>query len=136
MFVPGSISQLDFVPKDWTDFIFSTIGEAFGFVGSVAVIFLFAVIILRLVYLAKHTQNRFGELTIIGVATMFLVHVFINIAMTINIVPVVGIPLPFLSYGGSNMFTNMIGIGMALNVTKNRRLTKIKYTTTNVKKII
>ncbi len=136
VFIPGSISQLDFVPKDWTDFIFSTIGEAFGFVGSVGVVVVFALIILRLLYLAKYTQNRYGELSIIGVATMFIVHVVINIAMTLGIVPVVGIPLPFLSYGGSNMFTNMIGIGLALNVTKNRRLTKVRFNTTNIKKIL
>lgn len=136
VFVPGSISQLDFVPKDWTDFIFSTIGEAFGFIGSVSVIILFALIIFRLLYLAKYTQNRYGELAIIGVATMFFVHVVINIAMTMGLVPVVGIPLPFLSYGGSNMFTNMLGIGLALNITKNRRLTKVRFNTSNVKKIL
>ncbi|MDD3334306.1 MAG: FtsW/RodA/SpoVE family cell cycle protein [Eubacteriales bacterium] len=120
MFVQGSFSQLDYVPEDWTDFIFSTIGEAWGFVGSGLVILIYLLIILRMMYLARYTTDRFGQMVIIGVMGMLLFHVFENVGMTTGLTPVTGIPLPFLSYGGSNLVTNMAGIGLVLNVVKNR----------------
>lgn len=123
MFVQGSFSQLDYVPEDWTDFIFSTIGEAWGFVGCAAVIIVYLLIILRLMYLARYTIDRFGQMIIIGVMAMVLFHVFENVGMTTGLMPVTGIPLPFLSYGGSNLVTNMAGIGLVLNVVKNRSVT-------------
>jgi len=122
MFVPGSFSQLDFVPEDWTDFIFSTIGEAFGFVGCAVLLLVYLAMILRMLYLAHYTVDRFGQLTIIGVMGMMLFHVFENIGMNMGLMPVTGIPLPFISYGGSNLVTNMAGIGLVLNITKNRSL--------------
>lgn len=122
-FVPGSFSQLDYVPEDWTDFIFSTIGEAFGFLGCSAVLLLYIAIILRMLYLAMYTHNRFGQQCIIGVMAMMFFHVLENIGMTTGLTPVTGIPLPFLSYGGSNLITNMIGIGLVLNVVRNRSIT-------------
>ena len=112
MFVDGSMSQLNYVPADWTDFIYATIGEAWGFV----------LILLRMLYLAWFTRDKFGRLIICGVMGMLLFHVFENIAMTLGLMPITGIPLPFLSYGGSNMVTNMGGIGLVLNVTRNRSL--------------
>lgn len=123
IFVDGSMSQLDYVPADWTDFIFSTIGEAFGFVGCTIIIVVYLLMILRMLYLARHTRDKFGMLVIIGVMAMLLFHVFENIGMTLGLMPITGIPLPFLSYGGSNMVTNMGGVGLVLNVTKNRSLT-------------
>jgi len=122
-FVQGAFSQLDYVPEDWTDFIFSTIGEAFGFIGCALVILTYLLIILRMLYLARYTLDRFGQMTIIGVMAMLLFHVFENIGMTTGLMPVTGIPLPFLSYGGSNLVTNMAGIGLVLNVVKNRSVT-------------
>ncbi len=122
MFVQGSFSQLDYVPEDWTDFIFSTIGEAFGFVGCALVILTYLLIIVRMLYLARYTLDRFGQMVIIGVMAMLLFHVFENIGMTTGLMPITGIPLPFLSYGGSNMVTNMGGVALVLNVTKNRSL--------------
>ena len=119
-FVQGAFSQLDYVPEDWTDFIFSTIGEAFGFIGCTLVILTYLLIILRMLYLARYTLDRFGQMTIIGVMSMLLFHVFENVGMTTGLMPVTGIPLPFLSYGGSNLVTNMAGIGLVLNVVKNR----------------
>ena len=119
-FVQGAFSQLDYVPEDWTDFIFSTIGEAFGFVGCALVILGYLMIILRMLYLARYTLDRFGQMVIIGVMAMLLFHVFENVGMTTGLMPVTGIPLPFLSYGGSNMVTNMAGVGLVLNATKNR----------------
>lgn len=123
IFVDGSMSQLNYVPADWTDFIFATIGEAFGFVGCTIIIVIYLLMILRMLYLSRYTRDKFGMLVIIGVMAMLLFHVFENIGMTLGLMPITGIPLPFLSYGGSNMVTNMGGVGLVLNVTKNRSLT-------------
>ena len=119
-FVQGSFSQLDYVPEDWTDFIFATIGEAYGLAGTLFVVLTYLLIIIRLLYLARYTGDRFGQMVIIGVMGMLLFHVFENVGMTTGLMPVTGIPLPFLSYGGSNLITNMAGIGLVLNVVRNR----------------
>lgn len=124
-FVDGSMSQLNYVPADWTDFIFATIGEATGFVGCTIIMVWYLAIIMRMLYLARYTYDRQGMLIIIGVVGMMLFHVFENIGMTLGRLPITGIPLPFLSYGGSNMVTNIAGVALVLNVTKNRSLTKI-----------
>lgn len=121
-FVDGAMSQLNYVPADWTDFIYSTIGEAWGFLGCALVLVVYLLIILRMLYLARYTYDKFGMLVIIGVMGMLLFHVFENIGMTLGLMPITGIPLPFLSYGGSNMTTNMGGIALVLNVTRNRSL--------------
>ncbi|MDO5436273.1 MAG: FtsW/RodA/SpoVE family cell cycle protein [Clostridia bacterium] len=122
MFVDGSLAQLNYVPADWTDFIYATIGETWGFAGCVAVLIMYVLILLRMVWDAYNTKDRFGRLVICGVIGMFLFHVLENIAMTIGLMPITGIPLPFLSYGGSNMVTNMAGIGLVENVMRNRSL--------------
>jgi rod shape determining protein RodA len=121
-FVNGAISQLNYVPADWTDFIYATIGETWGFVGCIAVLGGYILILLRMLYLAWFTRDKFGKLIIIGVMGMLLFHVLENIAMTLGLMPITGIPLPFLSYGGSNMMTNMGGVGLVLNAVKNRSL--------------
>ncbi len=121
-FVDGALYQLNYVPADWTDFIYATIGEAWGFVGCSLVLLGYLLIILRMLYLARYTRDKYGMLIIIGVMAMLLFHVFENIGMTLGLMPITGIPLPFLSYGGSNMVTNMGGIALVLNVTKNRSL--------------
>ncbi|MEA4929317.1 MAG: FtsW/RodA/SpoVE family cell cycle protein [Candidatus Limiplasma sp.] len=128
-FVQGSFSQLDYVPEDWTDFIFSTIGEAFGFIGCIGVVITYLLLIMRMLYLARYTADRFGQMIIIGVMAMMLFHVFENVGMTTGLLPVTGIPLPFLSYGGSNLITNMAGIGLALNVVRNRSVTNSELLT-------
>ncbi len=122
MFTQGAMSQLNYVPADWTDFVYSTIGETWGFVGCVLVLVGYVAIILRMLYLAWYTRDKFGRLIIIGVMGMLLFHVLENIAMTLGLMPITGIPLPFLSYGGSNMMTNMGGVGLVLNVTRNRSI--------------
>ena len=122
MFRDGAISQLNYVPADWTDFIYSTIGETWGFVGCVSVLVVYVLILLRMLYLAWYTRDKFGRLIICGVMGMLLFHVLENIAMTLGLMPITGIPLPFLSYGGSNMMTNMGGVGLVLNVTRNRSI--------------
>ncbi len=120
LFVIGSHSQLNFVPEDWTDFIFATVGEAVGFIGCVILIFLYVIMILYMVYLSRHTEDKYGRLIIVGVMAMIFFHVFQNLAMTVGLMPITGIPLPFISYGGSNLLTNVIGISLVLNVDKNR----------------
>ena len=122
MFVPGAMAQLNYVPADWTDFIFATIGETWGFIGCVSVLVAYLLILFRMMYLAWYTRDKYGRLIIIGVMGMLLFHVLENVAMTLGLMPITGIPLPFLSYGGSNMMTNMGGVGLVLNVTRNRSL--------------
>lgn len=119
-FKMGTHTQLGNVPESSTDFILATIGEAFGFVGVMAVILTYLFIILRLLYLARFTNDKFSQLIIIGVMSMLLFHVFQNICMCLGLMPITGIPLPFLSYGGSNFITNIIGIGLVLNATRSR----------------
>ncbi len=122
MFINGAISQLNYVPADWTDFIYATIGETWGLIGCVIVLVFYILILLRMLYLAWYTRDKFGRLIIVGVMGMLLFHVLENIAMTLGLMPITGIPLPFLSYGGSNMMTNMGGVGLVLNVTRNRSI--------------
>lgn len=119
-YVVGSISQLNYVPEDWTDFIFSGVGEAFGFVGCILLLAAYAFLLLRLLYLAQYTQDEYGRLIIVGVMAMFFAHIFENIGMCIGVLPITGIPLPFISYGGSNFVTNMAAIALVFNVVKNR----------------
>ena len=122
MFVDGAMAQLNYVPADWTDFIYSTIGETWGFIGCISVLIGYVLILLRMMYLAWFTRDKFGRMIIIGVMGMLLFHVLENVAMTLGLMPITGIPLPFLSYGGSNMMTNMGGVGLVLNVTRNRSI--------------
>ena len=119
-FVVGSLSQLNYVPEDWTDFIFSAIGEAFGFRGCIILIIGYIILLMRLFYLAYYTIDRYGRLIIFGVMAMFFAHIIENIGMTIGLLPITGIPLPFISYGGSNFVTNIAGIALVLNAVKNR----------------
>ncbi len=120
MFVVGSISQLDFVPEDHTDFIFASLSEAFGFIGCCIVIGLFVYLLVRMLYLARFTQDRFGQLIIVGVMAMLFFHFFENIGMCIGLMPITGIPLPFISYGGSNFMTNIVGVSLVVNAVKSR----------------
>ena len=120
LFVIGSHSQLNFVPEDWTDFIFATVGEAVGFIGCTIIICLYVVMVLYMLYLARHTEDKYGRLIIVGVMAMIFFHAFQNLAMTVGLMPITGIPLPFISYGGSNLLTNIIGISLVLNVDKNQ----------------
>ena len=119
-FVESSWTTLQFVPESSTDSIFSVVGESFGFVGCVAVLLVYMFIVLRMLYLARFTNDTFGQLVIVGVMAMLFFHVFQNVAMSIGYMPITGIPLPFLSYGGSNFITNIAGVALVLNVTKGR----------------
>lgn len=116
----GTLTHLNYVPENHTDFIFSVVGETLGFAGSMVLLFLYAVLIFRMLHLAYHTHDRFGRLIIVGVAAMLLFHVYQNIGMCIGVMPITGIPLPFISYGGTNLVITMAGIALVLNVTKNK----------------
>jgi rod shape determining protein RodA len=116
-----SLTQLNFITESSTDFIFSVTGETLGLVGTVTVVALYAMLIFRLLWLSRQAYDAFGSYIVVGVMAMMMFHIFQNIGMTIGIMPVTGIPLPFISYGGSNMWTNMIAVGLALNVGMRRR---------------
>jgi rod shape determining protein RodA len=109
-FLNGTQTRFKFVPEQDTDFIFCTIGEEWGFVGSVVVIALYLILLLRLIYLAERQRSPFSRIYGYGLASVLSFHVLINIGMTIGLAPVVGIPLPFISYGGSSLiaFTIML----------------------------
>lgn len=119
-FVLGSWTTLGYVPESSTDSVFTVVGESFGFIGSVAVLAAYLYLVVRMLYLARFTQDKFGQLVIIGVMAMLLFHVFQNVAMAMGIMPITGIPLPFLSYGGSNFITNIAAVALVLNVTRHR----------------
>lgn len=121
MFASGSMTQLDYIPEQYSDFIFASAAETWGFVGAMALILLYAILIFRLLWLSRQAADRFGTLIVVGVMSMMLFHVVQNIGMCLGIMPVTGIPLPFVSYGGSAMITNMLAIGLALNVGLRRR---------------
>ena len=106
-----------YIPENHTDFIFSVIGEEFGFIGSVILILVFLAFIFHLVRLATKFELPFSKLFIIGYATLVLFHVLQNIGMTIQLLPITGIPLPFISYGGSSLWSLMCGIGVILSFT-------------------
>jgi rod shape determining protein RodA len=118
MFKDGTLTHLNFVPENHTDFILSSIGETMGFIGCMVLLGLYAFMLGRMFLLAFNTPDRFGRLIIMGVASMQLFHVFENVGMNIGVMPITGIPLPFISYGGSNLIANMGGIGLVLNVTR------------------
>ncbi len=120
-FLAGNQTQLHFIPEQWTDFIFCVIGEEFGFIGSLLVIVLFAVLFSRLLKIATLAKDDFLSLVVIGVLTIYFIHFVINVGMAIGIMPVIGIPLPFISYGGSALLTNMIMLGTVINIFRSRK---------------
>ncbi len=112
----GSQTNLSFVPESHTDFIFAVIGEKLGFLGAITLIFLYFVLLSRAVYIALTADNYYGSLIALSIGTMWLFQIFVNIGMTIGIMPIAGIPLPFISYGGSALLTNMAACGILLNI--------------------
>lgn len=120
-FMRGTQTQLSFIPKQWTDFIFCVPGEEFGFIGAVVVLGLFAIVIFHAIRLASIAKNKFGSLLAIGFTSLFAFHVFVNIGMSVGVMPVIGIPLPFLSYGGSSLVSYMMIAGLLMNVYANRK---------------
>jgi rod shape determining protein RodA len=114
-FMNGMESPFGFVPEKHTDFIASIIGEQWGFVGLLLLLAIYAVLIMMMMGMASRCQNRFARLVIAGSAMTFFIYVFINLAMVTGLVPVVGVPLPLISYGGTSMVTLMAGLGLAMS---------------------
>jgi rod shape determining protein RodA len=116
-FLEGTRTKGDFVPEQHTDYIFSTVGEEWGFVGTTTVVLLFTLLLLRLVYLAERQKNEFSRMYGYGIISILFIHYFINIGMVTGILPTIGIPLPFFSYGGSGLlgFTAMLFIFLKLD---------------------
>ncbi len=125
-FLEGSQSYLQYLPEKQTDFIFTLIGEEFGFIGTIFIIFLFLIIITICFYISIKSSHVFGRLLCIGVGTNIFIYVIMNISMVSGLMPVVGIPLPLVSYGGSAMLSIMISIGLVLNMELNANIKKIK----------
>lgn len=118
----GTQSNLNFLPERHTDFIFASFAEEFGFVGSVFLIILYVILIIRIVYVGLESGDVFGFLICVGVATMILVQFSINIGMNIGVMPVTGITLPLFSYGGSSLLTVLMSIGLVQSVAKSKDL--------------
>ncbi len=116
----GTQTQLNFIPEQHTDFIFSAVGEELGFIGSMAVLVAFWLLCWRLIVIAQNASDNFGSLVAVGVLSMVAFQVFVNIGMTIGLAPITGIPLPWISYGRSALLTNFIAIGLAQSVANNR----------------
>ncbi len=116
----GVQNQLGYLPTKETDFIFAVIGEELGFFGGLFLLILYAVLLFRLIKIAKQTSSLFGSLIATGITAMLFFHIFENVGMTMGVMPVTGIPLPFISYGGTFMMVNMISIGLCLSVGMKR----------------
>ncbi|WP_069659295.1 rod shape-determining protein RodA [Arcticibacter eurypsychrophilus] len=119
-YLQGTQTKYDFVPEQSTDFIFCTVGEEWGFVGSLVVVSLYLIMLLRIVNIAERQRASFSRIYGYGVASILFFHFFINIGMTIGLVPVIGIPLPFLSYGGSSLWSFTILLFILLKLDSNR----------------
>jgi rod shape determining protein RodA len=121
-YLQGTQTNLDYVPEQHTDFIFTVAGEEFGFVGAMGILILYALLLARAIRIAFLSKDPFGTLVAAGIASMFAIQMFVNIGMVIGIMPITGIPLPFLSYGGSAMLTNLIAVGMLESIHMRRFL--------------
>jgi rod shape determining protein RodA len=116
----GTQTNLDYVPEQHTDFIFTVAGEEFGFVGAMLVLLLYALLLWRAIRIAALSKDPFGTLVAAGIASMFAIQMFVNIGMVIGIMPITGIPLPFLSYGGSSILVSFAAIGMLESIHMRR----------------
>jgi rod shape determining protein RodA len=123
----GSQSQLNFLPSQHTDFIFAVLAEKLGFVGAVLLLLLFVALLFRGLVIAYRARDRFGFFVATGLVTMFLFHIFVNVGMNVGIMPVTGIPLPFVSYGGTSLLVGLVGIGMLESIAVRRK--KIEFGT-------
>jgi rod shape determining protein RodA len=120
-FLEGTQTQLRFIPEQWTDFIFTVIGEEFGFIGGALVIILFTVLLFRLLTLAGMHKHPFAQMVTVGVVGIILIHLVINLGSALGLLPVIGIPLPFISYGGSSFLVNTFMLAVCLNMWHHHR---------------
>jgi len=117
----GTQIQGNFLPEHHTDFIFSVVGEEMGFIGAAGILFLYFLLLYRALRIAQNARDKYGILLVVGIVSMWGFHIFENIGMAMGIMPVTGIPLPFLSYGGSAMLANLMGVGLLLNINLRRQ---------------
>jgi len=118
-------TKLNFLPEHHTDFIFSVVGEEFGFVGAALVLSLFALMIWRALRILTMSKNFYGALVAGGITAMLMFQVFVNVGMTIGIMPITGIPLPLMSYGGSSVITTLLAIGLLQSIHAQARETAV-----------
>ena len=116
----GVFTQFNYIPEKQTDFIFAVIGEELGLVGGMGLIAMYFVLLSRLIKIARNSKDTFGSLMVVGITAVLLFHIWENIGMTIGLMPITGIPLPFISHGGTFQLANMICIGIALSVGVHR----------------
>jgi rod shape determining protein RodA len=120
-YLHGTQTQLKYIPEQWTDFIFCVTGEEFGFVGGAIVLILYAFLLLHGLHIAGLSKNKFGSLATVGLIGILASHLMINMGMVMGLMPVIGIPLPFLSYGGSALITSMTMLGLLMNFYAHRK---------------
>jgi len=120
-FLAGNQTQLQFIPEQWTDFVYCVIGEEFGFIGSFITLLLFLILFIRILKIASLSKDEFLSLVTVGILAVYFVHLVVNVGMTIGVMPVIGIPLPFVSYGGSSLVVNMFMLGIIANVYRTRK---------------
>jgi len=119
-FMNGTQTHLKFLPAQHTDFIFSVIAEEWGFVGVLFVLLVFLTLLIYLINLASAVRSSFSSITLVGIASVLFFHIFVNIGMTVGVAPVTGLPLPFISYGGSFLISVMLMLGVVLNISRNK----------------
>ncbi len=129
LFAEGNFAALNYIPDDHTDFIFAIVGETFGLFGTLLMVSMFLGMLGRMMFLSTRARDAYGSYIIIGVISMMFFHIFENISMVIGLMPVTGIPLPFVSYGGSNYMTNIGCIGLVINVAMRSRVGQAHSTT-------
>lgn len=120
-FLSGNQTQLQFIPEQWTDFIYCVIGEEFGFIGAALTLILFLYLFLKILKISSYTKDEFLSLVIVGILSVYTIHFLINIGMAVGIMPVIGIPLPFVSYGGTSLIINLFMLGIVANVYRTRK---------------
>lgn len=120
-YLQGTQTQLNFLPAQWTDFIYCVPSEEFGFIGAFIILLLLTILLYRGVHIASTVKSRYASIVAIGVVSILVVHTIINIGMSMGMMPVIGVPLPFMSYGGSNLITNMAMAGLLLHLYANRK---------------
>jgi rod shape determining protein RodA len=120
-FLAGNQTQLQFIPEQWTDFVYCVIGEEFGFIGSLITLILFLILFIKILKIASLAKDEFLSLVTMGILAVYFVHLIVNVGMTVGIMPVIGIPLPFVSYGGSSLVVNMFMLGLVANVYRTRK---------------
>ena len=119
-FLQGTQKGLAFLPQQHTDFAFSVLGEEFGFIGCLIVLLLFALLVQRSLKLATRARSRFASILVVGIAASLVFHVTVNVSMTLGLAPVTGLPLPFLSYGGTFLLATLAQMGFLFNVSLRR----------------